>query len=125
MAVEKLTKKQKFEMLKALVAENEMLVEFIDHEIELLDKKKSNGNAKANEKMTGEVELVYQALVKVNRAVTPSELIADIDLSAIANPETNMVTPQKVSALLKKLVDCGRVEKYSDKKKTYFRVKAE
>lgn len=125
MAVEKLTKKQKFEMLKALVAENEMLVEFIDHEIELLDKKKSNGNAKANEKMAGEVELVYQALVKVNRAVTPSELIADIDLSAIANPETNMVTPQKVSALLKKLVDCGRVEKYSDKKKTYFRVKAE
>ena len=125
MAVEKMTKKQKFEMLKALVAENEMLVEFIDHEIELLDKKKSNGNAKANEKMAGEVELVYQALVKVNRAVTPSELIADIDLSAIANPETNMVTPQKVSALLKKLVDCGRVEKYSDKKKTYFRVKAE
>ena len=111
MAVEKLTKKQKFEMLKALVAENEMLVEFIDHEIELLDKKKSNGNAKANEKMAGEVELVYQALVKVNRAVTPSELIADIDLTAIANPETNMVTPQKVSALLKKLVDCGRVEK--------------
>ena len=125
MAVEKLTKKQKFEMLKALVAENEMLVEFIDHEIELLDKKKSNGNAKANEKMAGEVELVYQALVKVNRAVTPSELIADIDLTAIANPETNMVTPQKVSALVKKLVDCGRVEKYSDKKKTYFRVKAE
>ena len=124
MAVEKMTKKQKFEMLKALVAENEMLVEFIDHEIELLDKKKSNGNAKANEKMAGEVELVYQALVKVNRAVTPSELIADIDLSAIANPETNMVTPQKVSALLKKLVDCGRVEKYTDKKKTYFHIKA-
>lgn len=125
MAVEKLTKKQKFEMLKALVADNAMLVEFIDHEIELLDKKKSNGNAKANEKMAGEVELIYQALVKVNRAVTPSELIADVDLSAIANPETGMVTPQKVSALLKKLVDCGRVEKYSDKKKTYFRVKAE
>ena len=45
MAVEKMTKKQKFEMLKALVADNAMLVEFIDHEIELLDNKKSKGNA--------------------------------------------------------------------------------
>lgn len=120
-----MTKKEKFELAKKLLADNEMLVEFFNHEIELLDKKKSNGNAKANEKMAGEVELVYNALVEVNRAVTPSELIADTDLSKIANPDTGRVTPQKVSALLKKLVESGRVEKYTDKKKTYFRVKAE
>ena len=37
----KVTKREKFEMLKALVKDNTMLVEFIDHEIELLDKKKT------------------------------------------------------------------------------------
>ena len=39
----KITKAQKFAMLKAIpaVAENEMLVEFIDHEMELLAKKNS------------------------------------------------------------------------------------
>jgi hypothetical protein len=120
----KITKKEKFEMLKALVVDNAMLTEFIDHEIELLDKKKSNGNAKANEKMEKSVELVYKALVLVNRAVSASELIADTDLSALEN-ESGVVSTQKVSAMLKKLVDCGRVEKFTDKKKTYFRIKAE
>ena len=117
----KMTKREKFEMLKVLVADNEMLVEFIDHEIELLDKKKSNGNAKANEKMEKSVELVYDALVGMGRAVSVSELIAENDLSAIAN-ELNVVSTQKVSAYLNKLVASGKVVKSVDKKKTYFRV---
>ena len=120
----KVTKREKFEMLKALVKDNAMLVEFIDHEIELLDKKKSNGNAKANEKMDSQVNLVYNALMSVGRAVSASELIAETDLSALAN-ESGVVSTQKVSALLKKLVDGGKIEKYTDKKKTYFRIKAE
>ena len=117
----KMTKREKFEMLKALVADNEMLVEFIDHEIELLDKKKSNGNAKANEKMEKSVELVYNALVGMGKAVSVSELIAENDLSAIAN-ELNVVSTQKVSAYLNKLVASGKVVKFTDKKKTYFKV---
>ena len=120
----KMTKREKFEMLKALVADNAMLVEFIDHEIELLDKKKSNGNAKANEKMEKSVELVYNALVSVGRAVTASELIAETDLTALAN-ESNIVSTQKVSAMFKKLKEQGKVESYTDKKKTYFKVVAE
>lgn len=117
----KVTKREKFEMLKALVKDNAMLVEFIDHEIELLDKKKSNGNAKANEKMDNQVNLVYNALVSIDRPVSASELIAETDLSELAN-ESGVVSTQKVSALLKKLVDGGKVEKYTDKKKTYFKI---
>lgn len=121
MAVEKMTKKQKFEMLKALVADNPMLVEFIDHEIELLDKKKSNGNAKANEKMEKSIELVYEALVSAGVPVTVSELIAKGGLDELAN-ELGIVSTQKVSAYLNKLVASGKVVKSVDKKKTYFRV---
>lgn len=121
MAVEKLTKKQKFEMLKGLVKDNQMLVEFIDHEIELLDKKKSNGNAKANEKMEKSVELVYNALAKAIVPVTASELIAKGGLDELAN-EFGVVSTQKVSAYLNKLVASGKVVKSVDKKKTYFRV---
>ena len=120
----KVTKREKFEMLKALVKDNEMLVEFIDHEIELLDKKKSNGNAKANEKMEKSVELVYNALAKMNRSATVGEIIAESGLEELAN-ENGIVSTQKVSALLKKLVDGGRVEKSTDKKKTYFKIKVE
>ena len=117
----KITKREKFEMLKALVKDNAMLVEFIDHEIELLDNKKSKGNAKANEKMDSQVNLVYNALAGLGRAVSTSELIADTDLSALEN-ESGVVSTQKVSALLKKLVDGGKVVKYVDKKKTYFKI---
>ena len=120
-----MTKKEMFTLIATLNAGNEEVVKFCEHEIELLEKKRSNGNAKANEKMEKSVELVYNALIEVNRAVTTSELIAETDLSELANPETGMVTPQKVSALLKKLVDGGKVEKYTDKKKTYFNIKSE
>ena len=120
----KVTKREKFEMLKALVKDNAMLVEFIDHEIELLDKKKSQGNAKANEKMDSQVALVYNALVSVGKSVTVSDLIKETDLTALAN-ESGVVSPQKVSAMFKKLKEQGKVESYTDKKKTYFRIKAE
>jgi hypothetical protein len=123
MAVEKMTKKDKFmvaiEMAKA--NGNEMLVEFFTHEIELLDKKKSNGNAKANEKMEKSVELVYNALVGAGKAVTVSELIAETDLSALAN-ESGVVSTAKVTAYLQKLLAVGKVVNYKDKKKSYYKV---
>lgn len=120
----KMTKKEMFNLIATLNADNEEIVAFCNHEIELLDKKKSNGNAKANEKMEQAVELVYTALSQTNRAVTTSELIAEHGLTELAN-ESGVVSTQKVSALLKKLVDNKRVEKYIDKKKTYFYIKTE
>lgn len=117
----KMTKKEMFTLIATLNASNTEIVEFCNHEIELLDRKKSNGNAKANEKMDNQVSLVYNALVGLNRAVTASELIAETDLTDLAN-ESGVVSTQKVSALLKKLVDSGKVSKHTDKKKTYFSV---
>ena len=126
MAEKKITKRENFENIKAFLAENGKTewAEVMAHEIELLDRKKSQGNAKANEKMESAVELVYNALANVGKAVAVSELIAESNLDELAN-ESGVVSTQKVSALLKKLVDSGRVEKYTDKKKTYFRIKAE
>ena len=117
----KVTKREKFEMLKALVKDNAMLVEFIDHEIELLDNKKSKGNAKANEKAVAENELVFNGLKAVGKAVTVSELIAQVDLTALVN-ESGVVSTQKVSAILKRLKEQGRVETITDKKRTLFSV---
>ena len=117
----KMTKKEMFALIATLNATNSAIVEFCNHEIELLDNKKSKGNAKANEKVAKEVEIVFNALVSVGKAVTASELIAETDLSALEN-ESGVVSTQKVSAMLKKLVESGRVEKMTDKKKTYFKI---
>ena len=118
----KMTKKEMFTLIATLNASNQEIVDFCNHEIELLEKKKSNGNAKANEKMEKSVEIVYNALVSVGKPIAVSELIAETDLTDLAN-ESGVVSTQKVSALLKKLVDSGRVEKFTEKKKTYFKVK--
>lgn len=117
----KMTKKEMFTLIATLNASNQAIVDFCNHEIELLDNKKSNGNKKANEKVAKETEIVYNALVSVGRAVSASELIAETDLTALEN-ESGVVSTQKVSAMLKKLVESGKVEKFTDKKKTYFKV---
>ena len=117
----KMTKKEMFTLIATLNASNQAIVDFCNHEIELLDNKKSNGNKKANEKVAKETEIVYNALVSVGRAVTASELIAENTLDELAN-ESGVVSTQKVSAMLKKLVESGKVEKFTDKKKTYFKV---
>ena len=117
-----MTKKEMFTLIATLNASNQEIVDFCNHEIELLEKKKSNGNAKANEKMATEVELVYNALVAVGKPVTASELIAEKGLTELAN-ESGVVSTQKVSAMFKKLKEQGRVETFTEKKKTYFMVK--
>jgi nucleoside phosphorylase len=62
----------------------------------------------------------FYELAKVDKA-TATELIAKGGLTALANAD-GVVTTQKVSAYLKKLVDCGRAVKVVEKKKTYFSV---
>lgn len=117
----KMTKKEMFTLIATLNANNQEIVDFCNHEIELLEKKKSNGNAKANEKMEKSVELVYNALAELDKAVTVSELIAEKGLTELAN-ENGVVSTQKVSAMLKKLKEQGKVVSVTEKKKTYFRI---
>jgi hypothetical protein len=117
----KMTKKEMYNLIATLNADNTEIVEFCKHEIELLDRKKSNGNSKANKQVADNVELVYNALANYGKPATASDLIAHTDLTALAN-ENEIVSTQRVSAYLKKLVDGGRVEKFTDKKKTYFSI---
>lgn len=119
--VKKPTKRETLTNLIARYPNDSELVAYCEHEIELLDNKKASGSKKVNETAVANENLVYNALASVGEPITATDLIAKTDLSALAN-ESNIVTPQKVSAYLKKLVDSGRVVKTTDKKKTYFSV---
>lgn len=114
----KMTKKETLVALMEKYATDEMLVAYAQHEIELLDKKRSQGNAKANEKVESGVALVYAELCKVERA-TATELIAQGGLNELAN-DTGIVTSQKVANYLNKLVAQGKATKVVEKKVTYF-----
>lgn len=104
------TKKEYFAMIREVVAENEELVAFIDREVKLLNKK-STQKTQTQVENEALVEDIYNYLVEIGTPVTVTELIAKAEIE---------LTNQKVSALLKKLVDAGRVAKVIDKKKSYF-----
>lgn len=116
--IKKLTKKDYFNELKVLVADRQDLVDFIDHEIELLSKKSSRTTPTKtqveNEKIK---EKIVTTLVELDKYAT----ITDIQN---ANTELADLSNQKISALLKQLVDNKVIEKVIDKKKAYFKASA-
>lgn len=119
--VRKVTKKERFEMIKEIVLnaglDNEAeMIEFLDNEINLLNKKRASGAKTAKQKENEVlVERLYEVLAEIGRPVTVSELQAE-------NEEFGAMSNQRVSALMKKLTDAERVTKTVDKKKSYFSI---
>lgn len=111
----KKTKKDLFLEVREVVAGNEELVAFVDHELELLDKKASVKSTKVNDEQVALMEKIVNALNEIGRSVTISELQKE-------NAEMAEYSNQKLSAMLKKLVDNKQVTKMVDKKKSYFMV---
>ena len=120
----RLTKKDYLNMIATVIENSEVenkeeLQKFISHELELLAKKSSKTtktkNQKENEVL---VEVLYNELATIGEAVTITELQEkSSELADYSN--------QKLSALMKKLVDSGRVTKEVNKKKSYFSVPTE
>lgn len=111
----KKTKREFFGELRAMVEGNEELTNFIDHELELLDKKSTSKSNKVNTEHTELMETIKNELARIDRAVTITELQKESEtLADYSN--------QKLSAMLKKLVDNGVVTKVVDKKKSYFKI---
>lgn len=112
----KVTKKEMFEMIKGVCADNTQIIDFCDHEIELLERKASKSTqTKTQKENEGIIETIFNALASVGKPVTITELQNAI-------PELAEYSNQKISALLKKLVDSNQVTKTIDKKKSYFSV---
>ena len=117
----KVTKKDMYRRVYAIVEESNApdkveALGFLDHEVELLEKKSSKVTLTATQKANLEVIEVIKEVLEDKPNSTVSELIKDERLSAYTN--------QKISALLKKLIDGGEVVKSTDKKVSRFALKA-
>lgn len=115
--MEKMTKREMFEMIKEVCANDTRIVEFCEHEIELLNRKSSkNTQTKTqieNENIKG---AIVNALTEIAKPVTITEMQE-------LNTEMANYSNQKLSALLKQLVENDKkVVKTVDKKKSYFTV---
>ena len=118
MTEKKITKVDKFEMLLAIseVAENEMLVEFINHEMELLRKKNSYKSVSKkklaeNEELIKEIENVFLD--------NPAMMMTCSDVARHLNFK---YSTQKLSPQLKKMVENGVLKETIDKKVKHFQL---
>lgn len=116
--MKKMTKREKFEMLKALseVQANPMLTEFIEHELELLAKKNTSEKKPTAQQMANEG--LKQTIMDVLNENGGLMTVTDIQKSC---EELAELSNQKVSALIRQLKDDGKVEKIEDKRKSYFK----
>ena len=96
----KITKRDYYEEIKALLPDNVGIVEFCDNEIALLDSKAEKAKARnAKKKAEGDALLTAVADVLTEDFQTIADITGKID--------SDDVTNAKVQARLKKLVDSG------------------
>ena len=109
-----MTKREMFEVIATAMADNEEVVNFCAHEVELLDRKKGYKSSKPSKKSL-ENEAIKAEIVEILRG---SE--APMTIKEINEALDKGFTSQKVSALLTQLIKAEEVVKTYEKKVAYF-----
>lgn len=117
----KMTKKDWFALIydiveKSNTKEKQGMLDFILHEVDLLERKKNSG-AKLTKKQeeNKEIESLLEiAMASIGKPSTVTEILRSDD-SLLKD-----ITPQKASALLNSMVKRDLVIKTTEKKKSYF-----
>ena len=125
----KVTKREYFAQLREVVKDNAELVAFIDHEVELLDRKNSKTSQTKGQKINEQInEVLVQELAKVGTPITISDLLEKSEVlkefTYNEGEEVKHLSNQKISALLNRLTngENARIVKVIDKKKSYFSI---
>lgn len=113
----KVTKRMRFEALLAMesVKSDPEMVEFLEHQIELLSKKNGSSSSTKLQKENADLKDSILEAMEPNVLYTITDMIKTFDFLA-------EMTNQKVSALVRQLVNENLVERIEDKKKTYFKL---
>lgn len=114
-----MTKRENFVALKEMVSANAEMVAFIDKEIALLDKKNSKDRKPSAKQLENAKILptILEVMARIGEPVRVKELCAE--------PEFKDFTIQKVSAMMKKLVDAKEISRFSEKRETFFELYVE
>ena len=115
----KVTKRERFAQLMAIVETSNVanateLKEFIEHEVELLDKKNSRSGKPTKTQVANESikTQIVSILERVGKPMTVTQLLSENELADLSN--------QKVSALLTQLRESNKVVRTVEKKVAYY-----
>ena len=108
-----MTKRESYAKIREIVKDNAELVAFIDHEVELLNKK-NNAPKKPTEKQVENEKLKDIILAEMgNKPMTVTEMQTNI--SALAD-----LSNQRVTAIVRQLVEDNSLIRTVVKRKAYF-----
>lgn len=116
-----MTKRETYAVLRRIVENAPItnkvdMLAFIDHEIELLNNKKSNATETAKQKENNSIkELIVECLKDAGKPITLTELQKNYEE---LSPEK--YSNQKLSALVRQLVESEVVKKSTNKRVSYF-----
>lgn len=115
-----MTKKEMFAEIRKVVADNVEMVAFIDHEIELLNKKSSSSRkpTKTQVENEGFKADILSALAEADKAVTIKEL-------CVLCPSISGLTNQRITHMLTDLRKDGKIVRTYVKKVAYFSLGSE
>ena len=114
----KMTKRDYYNALLniAEVKANGEMVKFIEHELELLAKKNSSEKKPTAVQIAndGIKSVILETLAENGKMMTISEMQK-------VNAELGEMSNQRISALVRQLINDGKVERIEDKRKAYFK----
>lgn len=112
--MKKMTKREMFEQIKANYDLTEDEVAFIDHELELLAKKNSAEKKPTAVQVANEgIKSAILEGMEVGKKYTITDLMKSI-------PACAELSNQRVSALVRQLLNADLVERTEEKRKAYF-----
>ena len=114
----KMTKREVINAMLAneVVSANEVWVGYLTNELALLDKKSANKKpTKVQEANEGVKDTIVKVLAENGGKMTVTQIIASGEFEPLTSP-------QKISALLKQLIEAEKVVKTVEKKTSYFAV---
>ena len=120
MANTKMTKKEYFALIRTIVEATDRedkaeMLNFIDHEVELLSKKKSSTNSKKDKELEELCIKVEEALKELGKPVTITEFMKE------STHEVATLSNQKLTSIFKRCKDERHTVKREEiKKKAYF-----
>ena len=130
MAEVKYTQKMMFEAVIAMAKgeetaiPNAKMIECAEKKLTQLENKSGKTSAKRTEEVDTFLDLIRDVLAESAdvKGMQCGAIAKDERIAEFAWADGKETSSQRVSAMLKKLVDCGDVVKVTDKKVTYFRL---
>lgn len=113
-SVRKPTKREMFTELLNLPGLTQAQIDFINHEIELLNKKNSGEKKPTATQVANEAlkTAIFEGM-EINRLYTVTEVIKEVPACAGLNN-------QKISPLMNQMVEAGLLKKSTEKRRSYF-----